>query len=119
MEWPPPLLLRPKGDERPLPILLQRTPYGVPERAQQSLIRGALKPMADDGYLFAFQDIRGRFGFGNVLTGFGLHKPHSNQWVAADVWATEISTLYYLCHFGMFLSWPAIRLLTAAACTVH
>ncbi len=56
------LLLRPKGDERPLPILLQRTPYGVPARAQQSLIRGPLKPLADDGYLFAFQDIRGRFG---------------------------------------------------------
>ena len=28
------LLLRPKGDERPLPILLQRTPYGVPARAR-------------------------------------------------------------------------------------
>ena len=56
------LLLRPKGDERPLPILLQRTPYGVAVRAQQSLIRGPLKSMADDGYIFAFQDIRGRFG---------------------------------------------------------
>ncbi len=56
------LLLRPKGDERPLPILLQRTPYGVPARAQQSLIRGPLKPLADEGYIFAFQDIRGRFG---------------------------------------------------------
>jgi predicted acyl esterase len=56
------LLLRPKGAERPLPILLQRTPYGVPARAQQSIIQGPLKPLADDGYLFAFQDIRGRFG---------------------------------------------------------
>ena len=38
------LLLRPKGDERPLPILLQRTPYGVPARAQQSLIRAPSSP---------------------------------------------------------------------------
>ncbi len=56
------LLLRPKGDQRLLPILLQRTPYGVPARAQQALIRGPLKPLADDAYIFAFQDIRGRFG---------------------------------------------------------
>ena len=56
------VLVRPKGAERPLPILLQRTPYGVPARARESQMRGPLKSMADDGYIFAFQDIRGRFG---------------------------------------------------------
>jgi putative CocE/NonD family hydrolase len=45
-----------------LPILLTRTPYGVP------LVDGALDgdvvapPLREDGYIFAFQNIRGRYG---------------------------------------------------------
>ncbi len=56
------VLLRPKGAERPLPLLLQRTPYGVPSQAQGAPTQGPLKRLADDGYIFVFQDIRGRFG---------------------------------------------------------
>ena len=43
----------------PLPILLSRTPYGI-SGAEQNL-RGRYKELADDGYIFAFQDIRGRY----------------------------------------------------------
>jgi uncharacterized protein len=43
----------------PLPIILLRTPYGI-SGAPQSL-RGRYKELADDGYIFAFQDIRGRY----------------------------------------------------------
>lgn len=43
-----------------LPILLLRTPYGIGTRAERDL-RGYLRDLADDGYIFAFQDIRGRF----------------------------------------------------------
>lgn len=48
--------LAPKG---PLPILLLRTPYGVPvtERA----LHGGWANLAAGGYIFAFQNIRGRF----------------------------------------------------------
>ena len=42
----------------PLPVILLRTPYGI-SGAPQSL-RGRYKELADDGYIFAFQDIRGR-----------------------------------------------------------
>lgn len=49
----------PKQLSGPLPIILSRTPYGI-AGAPQSL-RGRYKELADDGYIFAFQDIRGRY----------------------------------------------------------
>lgn len=46
-----------KGD---LPFILLRTPYGIDVRGPQSL-SAYLKDLADEGYIFVFQDIRGRF----------------------------------------------------------
>ena len=46
--------------KEPLPILLQRTPYGVPEKAPET-IPPNLHELADDGYIFVFQNLRGRF----------------------------------------------------------
>jgi putative CocE/NonD family hydrolase len=43
-----------------LPILFQRTPYSADRRG--SSIATALRELADDGYILAFQDIRGKFG---------------------------------------------------------
>ena len=48
----------PRMSPGPLPIILLRTPYGI-SGAPQSL-EGRYKELADDGYIFAFQDIRGR-----------------------------------------------------------
>jgi putative CocE/NonD family hydrolase len=48
------VIFAPKDRTRPLPIMFTRTPYGVPDK-----ITGG--ELADDGYIFAFQDIRGRF----------------------------------------------------------
>ncbi len=50
----------PKGPHGPLPILLLRTPYGIDGRPER-VFRGYLRDLAEDGYVFAFQDIRGRF----------------------------------------------------------
>jgi putative CocE/NonD family hydrolase len=50
----------PKDVRGPLPILLLRTPYGI-ERGAPRDMRGYLKELADEGYVFAFQDIRGRY----------------------------------------------------------
>src|SRR5690242_1104544 len=53
----------PKNVTQPLPILLERTPYGisaVDKGASNMLNRYA--EMIKDGYIFAFQDIRGRYG---------------------------------------------------------
>jgi putative CocE/NonD family hydrolase len=43
-----------------LPILFQRTPYNADSRGTS--LGTALRELADDGYIFVFQDIRGKFG---------------------------------------------------------
>jgi len=53
----------PKNTKEPLPILFERTPYGIsaPNKGMSySLFRYA--HMFADGYIFVFQDIRGRYG---------------------------------------------------------
>jgi putative CocE/NonD family hydrolase len=54
------VILRPIGNAEPLPILLQRTPYGVPDKAP-SPTPPSWKELAEDGYIFVFQNLRGRF----------------------------------------------------------
>ncbi|HEY9450390.1 MAG TPA: CocE/NonD family hydrolase [Gemmatimonadaceae bacterium] len=50
----------PKDARGALPIILTRTPYGIENAANN--FRGYYRALADDGYIFVFQDIRGRFG---------------------------------------------------------
>src|SRR5690348_1679808 len=50
----------PRGEHGPLPFILTRTPYGIAHAARN--LRGYYKALADDGYIFVFQDIRGRYG---------------------------------------------------------
>jgi putative CocE/NonD family hydrolase len=49
----------PKDQRGPLPIIFRRTPYGI-DGAAGSFVR-YYKALADDGYIFVFQDIRGKF----------------------------------------------------------
>jgi len=53
-------ILIPVDQQGPLPILFRRTPYGVPEKAPEQ-IPTSLKELAQDGYVFVFQNLRGRF----------------------------------------------------------
>ncbi len=50
----------PKAAHGPLPFILERTPYGIDE-APHWVLAGYMKALADEGYIFVFQDIRGRF----------------------------------------------------------
>jgi putative CocE/NonD family hydrolase len=50
----------PKTASGPLPIIILRTPYGIGDTALERNW-GYLKDLAADGYIFVFQDIRGRF----------------------------------------------------------
>lgn len=43
----------------PLPIIMLRTPYGIDGAAGR--FEGPFKELADEGYIFVFQDIRGRY----------------------------------------------------------
>ena len=49
----------PKDARGPLPILFLRTPYGIDGRAERQF-RVYLRDLIEDGYAFAYQDIRGR-----------------------------------------------------------
>lgn len=54
------VIFSPTEQKEPLPFLLERTPYGVsgnpgPDKS------GYTKDMANDGYIFVYQDIRGRY----------------------------------------------------------
>jgi putative CocE/NonD family hydrolase len=53
----------PRDVAEPLPILMNRTPYGIssPDKGVSNMIY-RYADMAPDGYIFVFQDIRGRYG---------------------------------------------------------
>jgi putative CocE/NonD family hydrolase len=54
------VILKPSDIATPLPILLDRTPYGVEDENPGSII--AQRPeLAREGYIFVCQDIRGRY----------------------------------------------------------
>ncbi len=53
-------ILTPVDQNGPLPILFRRTPYGVPEKALEQM-PSSMKELAQDGYIFVIQNLRGRF----------------------------------------------------------
>ncbi|MCU0704241.1 MAG: CocE/NonD family hydrolase [Fimbriiglobus sp.] len=57
------LVFTPKKAAGPLPIIFLRTPYGIDSRPAW-IFDSYFRELADDGYIFAFQDIRGRFNSG-------------------------------------------------------
>ncbi len=52
-------ILRPKDAAGALPILFSRTPYGVAHSRDE--VTGSYQALAEGGYIFVFQDIRGRY----------------------------------------------------------
>jgi len=52
----------PKGSREPLPFILERTPYGVVDDAQGYTYKFRIyQELIPEGYIFVFQDIRGRY----------------------------------------------------------
>ena len=54
------VIFTPKNQTEALPFLLERTPYGVNEYPSPEK-NGYVKDMAEEGYIFVYQDIRGRY----------------------------------------------------------
>ncbi|MEP6689536.1 MAG: CocE/NonD family hydrolase, partial [Gemmatimonadaceae bacterium] len=52
-------IFTPKNQAGALPIIFERTPYGIAGAAGS--FRFYMKELADEGYIFVFQDIRGRY----------------------------------------------------------
>ena len=54
------VIYTPKNQTEKLPFLITRTPYGVSDNPSPER-EGYIKDMADEGYIFVAQDIRGRY----------------------------------------------------------
>ncbi|HXP27748.1 MAG TPA: CocE/NonD family hydrolase, partial [Steroidobacteraceae bacterium] len=53
---------RPRGDTSKLPILMQRSPYGFGLSRVKRSMDAEFKELAQEGFIFVLEDIRGRFG---------------------------------------------------------
>jgi hypothetical protein len=55
------VIMVPKDQNKPLPFLLSRSPYGVPDSDKRIVESQAYDELMADGYIFVFQNVRGRF----------------------------------------------------------
>ncbi|HEX5053998.1 MAG TPA: CocE/NonD family hydrolase [Planctomycetota bacterium] len=83
------IVVTPRQAQEPLPVLMLRTPYGVAN--WQRHFASYMKELAEDGYVFAFQDIRGRFGSeGQFVMQRPLHTTDASLTIdeCTDAWDT-------------------------------
>src|SRR3954447_20157483 len=70
------IIFTPVKQTEPLPILMNRTPYGIAATNSDGINRG-FKDLVTDGYIFVRQDIRGRYASeGEFVMNRPLHDPH-------------------------------------------
>jgi putative CocE/NonD family hydrolase len=55
------LVFIPKNASEKLPFLIERSPYGFDNGRAEKTLASRYKQLADDGYIFVLQDIRGRY----------------------------------------------------------
>jgi len=82
------VVLSPTKNKKPLPLLIRRTPYGAdfPIKGDSALdvaAFGARGSMAKEGYIFVYQDVRGKFKSEGTMQ---IHQPlvHATQKGAVD-----------------------------------
>ncbi|HEY4907506.1 MAG TPA: CocE/NonD family hydrolase [Candidatus Acidoferrum sp.] len=131
----------PKNATAPLPILFERTPYGISSPTSAggySSMLGRYNEMISEGYIFVFQDIRGRYASqGKFVMLHPVHDPatdpkgideatdsydtidwliknvpHNNGRVGMD----GISYDGYLVTMGMINPHPALKAASEQAC---
>jgi putative CocE/NonD family hydrolase len=85
---------QPSGKHPALPLLLTRTPYGI---AGDTAVTNDYRFLAADGYIFVYQDIRGRFGSeGRFVMNHPLHDPADSNGV--DESTDTYDTIEWLLH---------------------
>jgi uncharacterized protein len=75
------VILTPVDQHGPLPIMFRRTPYGVPEKFPDTM-PASMKELAQDGYIFVIQNLRGRFksqGVFNLSSQVDLSDPKATN----------------------------------------
>jgi uncharacterized protein len=87
-------ICEPRGPHAPLPFLLTRTPYGI---AADTAVGNDYRFLAADGYIFVYQDIRGRYGSeGQFVMNHPLHDPADPKGV--DESTDTYDTVEWLLH---------------------
>jgi putative CocE/NonD family hydrolase len=72
------IALIPKEGRGPLPIILTRTPFGAERAFRDTTVPNAYRELAEDGYIFVAQDIRGRGKSGGTfVTQRAQDEPHN------------------------------------------
>ena len=82
------LIFSPKNQSEALPILMNRTPYGIAQSTSDGINRRN-KELVKDGYIFVRQDIRGRYASEDQ---FAMNRPPRDR---KDPKATDESTDTY------------------------
>jgi len=83
--------LIPTNSTAPLPILLVRTPYSAAGVFRTTSLPPAYRELAEDGYIFVSQDIRGRFGSGGEYVTMRAQRNPDNPKAtdeSTDTWDT-------------------------------
>jgi uncharacterized protein len=128
----------PKGATEPLPILFERTPYGISSsNGGYTSMLSRYDAMMTDGYIFVFQDIRGRYASeGKFAMLRPIHDPADTKGVdeSTDTYDTidwlvknvphnngrvgldGISYDGFLVTMGMINPHPALRVVSEQAC---
>ncbi|PYO95085.1 MAG: X-Pro dipeptidyl-peptidase [Gemmatimonadetes bacterium] len=84
----------PRNPNGPLPIIFSRTPYGI-EHADRAF-GSYFEALVRDGYIFAFQDIRGRFGSEGKFV--MQRKPDHRATRAGDESTDAYDTIEWMVH---------------------
>jgi putative CocE/NonD family hydrolase len=89
------LIYTPLNRTGPLPILFRRTPYGVMGAA--GAFRSSYRELVEEGFIFAFQDIRGRYASEGS---FVMQRPPAHTWdeEAIDESTDAFDTIDWLIH---------------------
>jgi hypothetical protein len=73
------LIFAPKDQNEPLPMIIERTPYGI-SNTDSDAINRRYRDLVRDGYIFVAQDIRGRYGSEGVfLMTHPMHDPKDTK----------------------------------------
>ncbi len=85
-------ICEPRPSHEPLPFLLTRTPYGI---TGDTVVRNDYRFLAEDGYIFVFQDIRGRYGSEGE---FIMQRPlrDTSDWKSVDETTDTYDTVEWL-----------------------
>jgi uncharacterized protein len=87
-------ICQPRGSHQALPFLLTRTPYGI---AGDTAVANDYRFLSADGYIFVYQDIRGRYGSeGRFVMNHPLQDPGDPKGV--DETTDTYDTVEWLLH---------------------